>query len=40
MSIVYEERSSDSQYVEAVIHGRTVSDGSVVRPAESRWHMV
>ena len=40
MSIVSEERRSDSPYVEAVTHGRTESDGSTVRPAESRWHLV
>jgi hypothetical protein len=40
MSIVYEERRSDSPYVEAVTHGLTESDGSTVRPAESRWHLV
>lgn len=40
MSIVYEERSSDSPYVEKVTHGWTAEDGSAVRPAECRWHMV
>jgi hypothetical protein len=40
MSIVYEKRRSDSPYVEAVTHGRTESDGSTIRPAESRWHLV
>ena len=40
MSIVYEERWSDSPYLEAVTHGRTESEGSTVRPAESRWHLV
>ena len=40
MSIVYKERRSDSPYVEAVTHGRTESDGSTVRPAECRWHLV
>ena len=40
MSIVYVERSSDSPYVETVMHGRTVSDGSPIRPAEVHWHMV
>ncbi len=40
MSIIYEERSSDSPYVETITRGRTVSDGSPIRPAESRWHMV
>jgi hypothetical protein len=40
MSIIYEERSSDSPYVETIMCGRTVSDGSTIRPAESHWHMV
>jgi Helix-turn-helix domain len=40
MSIIYEERLSDSPYVETITHGRTASDGSSIRPAESRWHMV
>ena len=37
---MYEERRSDSPFVEAVTHGRTESDGSTVRPAECRWHLV
>ena len=40
MSIIHEDRPSDSPYVETVTRGRTVSDGSPIRPAESRWHMV
>ena len=40
MSIVYEERRSNSPYVETVTHGWTESDGSTVRPAECRWHLV
>ncbi len=40
MSILVEERLSDSPYVETVMHGRTVSDGAPIRPAESHWHMV
>jgi AraC-like DNA-binding protein len=40
MSLFYEERSSDSAYVETIMHGRTLSDGSTIRPAESHWHMV
>jgi Helix-turn-helix domain len=40
MSIIYEERSSDSPYVEKITRGLTASDGSPIRPAESRWHMV
>jgi AraC-like DNA-binding protein len=40
MSIIYEERVSDSPHVEKITHGRTVSDGSSVRPAECCCHMV
>ena len=40
MSIIYEERLSDSPYVETITHGRTASDDSTIRPAECRWHMV
>ncbi len=40
MSIVFEERLSDSPYIETVTRGRTTSEGSSIRPAESRWHMV
>ncbi len=40
MSIIYEERSSDSPYVETVMYGQTVGDGSTIRPAEIHWHMV
>lgn len=40
MSLVYEERLSDSPYVESVTRGRTLSEGSAIRPAESHWHMV
>jgi hypothetical protein len=40
MSILYETRPSDSPYVEAVTHGRTVGEGSTIRPAEVSWHMV
>lgn len=40
MSIIYEERLSDSPYVETIMRGWTVSDGSTIRPAESHWHMV
>jgi hypothetical protein len=34
MSIFHEQRLSDSPYVEAVTHGRTMSEGSTIRPAE------
>jgi AraC-like DNA-binding protein len=40
MSILYEERPSDSPFIDSVMRGRTVGDGSTVRPAEVRWHMV
>jgi hypothetical protein len=40
LSLIYEERSPDSPYVETITHGRTMSDGSSIRPAEINWHMV
>lgn len=40
MSIIYEERWSDSPYVETIMRGRTVRDGSSIRPAANGWHMV
>jgi hypothetical protein len=40
MSLIHEERPSDSPYVDAIFRGRTVGDGSVIRPAEISWWMV
>lgn len=40
MSILYQERTADSPYIDTIMHGVTVHDGSVIRPAESGWHMV
>jgi hypothetical protein len=40
MSIFYEERLSDSPYIETITHGYTASDGFSIRPAECHWHMV
>ncbi len=40
MSLSYEERLSDSPYVEKVTHGWTTGEGSTIRPAEVSWHMV
>ena len=40
MSILFEERLSDSPYIESITHGCTIRDGSTVRPAEVHWHMV
>ncbi len=40
MSLFYEERRSDAPYVNLITHGRTISAGSTIRPAESHWHLV
>jgi len=40
MSLTYEERLSDSPYVETITYGWTASDGTTIRPAECNWHMV
>lgn len=40
MLILAEERLSDSPYIEKIMHGRTTSAGSTIRPAEIHWHMV
>ena len=40
MTIVFEERASDSPYIDTIMHGHTLSDGSTIRPAEIHWHMV
>jgi hypothetical protein len=40
MTMIFEERVSDSPYIESVCHGWTASDGSTIRPAEIHWHMV
>lgn len=40
MTLIFEERPSDSPYVETVTHGYTVGSSHVIRPAESNWHMV
>lgn len=36
----YEERASDSAYIETITHGWSVGTGSVIRPAEIHWHLV
>ncbi len=38
--IDYEERASDSPYVETITRGWTAGAGSSSRPAECHWHMV
>lgn len=40
MTLVFEERPSDSPYVERVTRGWTTGDGTAIRPAECHWHMV
>lgn len=40
MTILAEDRLSDNPFVESITRGRTLSDGSSIRPAESHWHLV
>jgi AraC-like DNA-binding protein len=40
MTIIAEERLSDSPYIETIIHGHSIGAGSTIRPAEIHWHMV
>jgi AraC-like DNA-binding protein len=40
LTIIHEERLSDSRYVESITRGWTASAGSAIRPAECHWHMV
>ncbi|MCB8945451.1 MAG: helix-turn-helix domain-containing protein [Ardenticatenaceae bacterium] len=40
MTIIFEERLSDSPLIETVIQGHTVGAGSTIRPSEIHWHMV
>jgi len=40
MTLIHEERPSDSPYVESITRGWTTADGSSIRPAETHWHMV
>lgn len=40
MTLLYEQRSSDSPYIETVTQGQTTADGGSIRPAECQWHMV
>jgi hypothetical protein len=40
MTIIFEERPSDSPYIQTITQGYTASDGTTIRPAECNWHMV
>jgi hypothetical protein len=40
MSLILENRPSDTPFVETLTLGQTVCGGSMLRPAESHWHLV
>ena len=40
MSLIVEQRPSDSPLIDSIARGRTIGSGSTVRPAETHWHMV
>ncbi|MCC6455695.1 MAG: helix-turn-helix transcriptional regulator [Caldilineaceae bacterium] len=40
MGFIFEERLSDSPYIETITQGRSAGEGSTIRPAEIHWHMV
>src|SRR2546421_11339485 len=40
MGFIFEERLTDSPYIETITHGRTAGSGTTIRPAMSNWHMV
>jgi hypothetical protein len=40
MTIDFEERPSDSPYIESVTRGRTLGAGETIRPGETHWHLV
>src|SRR5260221_1108753 len=40
MGFIFEERPSDSPFIEKVTGGHTEGTGTTIRPAESHWHMV
>jgi AraC-like DNA-binding protein len=40
MGFIYIERRSDSPYVETITEGYTEGSGTMIRPAESHWHLV
>ncbi|HSK67200.1 MAG TPA: helix-turn-helix domain-containing protein [Anaerolineales bacterium] len=40
MSLISEQRLSDSPYIESVTRGWTIKEGTTIRPAEIHWHMV
>jgi hypothetical protein len=40
MGFLFEERASDSPFIETVTRGRSAGEGSTIRPAETHWHLV
>jgi len=40
VSIAFEERPSDSTYIQSVTRGITLQDDATIRPAEVCWHLV
>jgi AraC-like DNA-binding protein len=40
LTILFEQRCSDSPFIETVTQGYTPCAGSTIRPAECNWHMV
>lgn len=40
MTLQVEQRSSESPYIEMVMHGHSLAAGGAIRPAETHWHMV
>jgi hypothetical protein len=40
MGFIYEPRPSDSPIADMVMRGRSVSSGTLIRPAASNWHLV
>ena len=39
-SLIYQDRLTDSLHIDLVMHGLTVANKTVIRPAASHWHMV
>lgn len=40
MTLIFEERQSDSSYVDLITTGVTTGSSTVIRPAEVHWHLV
>jgi hypothetical protein len=40
MSFIVTEKETASPYIDSITYGHTAGNGTVVRPAETHWHMV